>query len=171
MNSHFETINTMKLIRTRPSLRQTLERWIAAAHHQAVVSRLRRFRERLEVDMAPERWTALEVPTVVILADACNALALTEEERATILGSDGERALAEILESRPVPSPYARLNERQTQALGHVRQYGSITNGELQELCPEVSSETLRLDLADLVDRRLLLKNGRNKGTRYGPAK
>jgi hypothetical protein len=168
--SHFETINTMRLVRTRPSLRQTLERWIAAAHHRAVVARLRRFREKLESDMAPERWTVLEAPTVVILADACNALALTEEERATILGPDGERALAGILESRPVPSLYVQLNERQTKALGHVRRYGSITNGEFQVLCPEVSSETLRGDLADLVSRRLLVKNGRNKGTRYEPA-
>jgi hypothetical protein len=169
--SHFETINTIKLVRTRPSLRQTIERWIAAAHHQAVVSRLRRFRERLEVDMAPERWMVLEAPTVVILADACNALALTEEERATILGPDGERALAEFLETRPVPSPYAQLNERQTKALGHVRRHGSITNGEYQELCPDVSSETLRLDLSEMASRRLLVKNGRNKGTRYEAAK
>jgi hypothetical protein len=148
--SHFETINTIKLVRTRPSLRQTIERWIAAAHHQAVVSRLRRFRERLEVDMAPERWMVLEAPTVVILADACNALALTEEERATILGPDGER---------------------QIKALGHVRRHGSITNGEYQELCPDVSSETLRLDLSEMASRRLLVKNGRNKGTRYEAAK
>jgi hypothetical protein len=165
--SLLDGFSTIRLVKTAPSLRERLERAIAATHHKAVVGRLRRFRERLESDMAPERWMVLEAPTVVIFADACNALALTEEERATILGPDGERALAEILESRPVPSPYARLNERQTKALGHVRRYGSITNREYQELCPDVSSETLRLDLADLVSRRLLVKNGANKGTSY----
>jgi len=48
-----------------------------------------------------------------------------------------------------------------------VRENGSITNREYRLLCPDVSPETLRLDLSDLVDRGLLLKIGAKKGTYY----
>ena len=59
------------------------------------------------------------------------------------------------------------MNERQTQALAYVREYGSISNREYQRLCPDVTTETLRLDLKDLVDRDILLKIGSKKGTHY----
>ena len=165
--SLFETINTMKLVRAGPSVGERLERWVAARHHAAIVTRLRRFRERLEHDMAPEPWTALEAPMPLIVADLCDALRLTEEERAEVLGHTGALALAEILETRPIPRSHALLNVRQARALAHVREHGRITNREYQALCPDVSTETLRLDLADLVARGLLTKNGRKKGTTY----
>jgi ATP-dependent DNA helicase RecG len=44
---------------------------------------------------------------------------------------------------------------------------GQHTNREYRQLCPDVSPETLRLDLADLVDRGVLLKIGSKKGTYY----
>ncbi|MEM7336301.1 MAG: ATP-binding protein [Chloroflexota bacterium] len=59
------------------------------------------------------------------------------------------------------------MNERQTRALNYVRENGSITNREYQKLCNNVSAETLRLDLADLVERSILLKIGSKKGTHY----
>lgn len=59
------------------------------------------------------------------------------------------------------------MNERQARALSFVRENGSITNRDYQQLCPDVSSETLRLDLVDLVERGLLLKIGSKKGTHY----
>jgi ATP-dependent DNA helicase RecG len=59
------------------------------------------------------------------------------------------------------------MNERQARALTYVRSNGSITNREYQRLCPDVSSETLRLDLVDLVERGSLLKIGSKKGTYY----
>lgn len=69
---------------------------------------------------------------------------------------------------RVAATPSARnMNERQTQALAYVREYGSITNREYQRLCPDVTAETLRLDLKDLVDRDILLKIGSKKGTHY----
>lgn len=69
---------------------------------------------------------------------------------------------------RATALPSARnMNERQTRALTYVREYGSITNREYQRLCPEVTTETLRLDLKDLVDRDILLKIGSKKGTHY----
>ncbi|MCP5097502.1 MAG: transcriptional regulator [Chloroflexi bacterium] len=59
------------------------------------------------------------------------------------------------------------MNERQTRALTYVRENGSITNREYQKLCSNVSAETLRLDLVDLVNRSVLLKIGSKKGTYY----
>jgi ATP-dependent DNA helicase RecG len=59
------------------------------------------------------------------------------------------------------------MNERQARALTYVKENGSITNREYQKLCPDVTSETLRLDLVDLVDRGSLLKIGSKKGTHY----
>lgn len=69
---------------------------------------------------------------------------------------------------RPAAPRWTRnMNERQTRALAYVREHGSITNREYRRLCPEVSSETLRLDLVDLVEKDLLLKIGSKKGTHY----
>ena len=59
------------------------------------------------------------------------------------------------------------MNERQARALTYIRERGSITNREYRDLCPDVSPETLRIDLADLVDRGVLLKIGAKKGTYY----
>ncbi len=59
------------------------------------------------------------------------------------------------------------LNERQEKALAYLLEKGRITNREYQELCPEVSSETIRRDLADLVNKNVLLKIGRKRATYY----
>lgn len=67
----------------------------------------------------------------------------------------------------PAPKWTRSMNERQTRALTYVREHGSITNREYQKLCPDVSAETLRLDLVDLVNRNVLLKIGSKKGTHY----
>jgi len=59
------------------------------------------------------------------------------------------------------------LNERQELALGYLGEKGRITNREYQELVPEVSAETIRRDLADLVRKGLLLKIGEKRATYY----
>jgi ATP-dependent DNA helicase RecG len=59
------------------------------------------------------------------------------------------------------------LNERQEKALVYLADRGRITNREFQELCPEVSAETIRRDLADLVRKNLLLKIGEKRATYY----
>ncbi len=70
------------------------------------------------------------------------------------------------------PSPTARwramgLNPRQIDALAFVERDGRITNRDFQELAADVSPETLRRDLSDLVDRGILLKIGERKATYY----
>jgi ATP-dependent DNA helicase RecG len=59
------------------------------------------------------------------------------------------------------------LNERQEVALDYLADRGRITNRDFQELCPDVSAETIRRDLADLVGRDLLLKIGEKRATYY----
>ena len=59
------------------------------------------------------------------------------------------------------------MNERQMKALEYIQQNGSITNSDYRALCSHVGPESLRLDLADLVNRGLLLKIGDKRGTRY----
>jgi len=69
---------------------------------------------------------------------------------------------------RPPVAQWQRvMNERQTKALEYLQRNGRITSREYHRLCPDVSAETLRLDLVDLVERGVLLKIGDKKGTYY----
>jgi ATP-dependent DNA helicase RecG len=59
------------------------------------------------------------------------------------------------------------LNERQTAALNILHKAGRVGNRDLKELYPDVSEETIRRDLADLVDAGLVIKMGDRRGTYY----
>lgn len=161
-----EGFDRMQLVKIGPSLRERLERRVAAAGHAKVVACLRRFREELERDTEPESWTVLEVPMVLVLSDVCQALELTDEEQSTVLGQEGLMALRYETAIRPMLLADV-LNDRQVAVLTCVRKHGEITLSAYRAICPHWSDETLRLDLADLVERGLLIKNGRKKGTRY----
>jgi ATP-dependent DNA helicase RecG len=75
--------------------------------------------------------------------------------------------LSNVRERRAAPAWERAMNERQVRALTYIREHGSITNREYQQLCPDVSPETLRIDLADLVNRSVLMRIGAKKGTYY----
>jgi ATP-dependent DNA helicase RecG len=76
--------------------------------------------------------------------------------------------LQNVVERASVQAPWeGSMNERQLRALQYIQAQSRITNREYRELCPHVSAETLRLDLADLVDRGVLLKVGDKRGTYY----
>lgn len=160
-------LSGMKVVKVGPSLRERLERWVAGVHHVTVVGHLQRFREELEREMEPEPWTHLEAPMVLLLSDVCDALALSADERSIILGQQGERALAEVLETRVTPRSHGSPRERQAKALAHVQEHGKINMSAYRQLCPGLSDETLRLDLVNLVRRGLLVKNGAKRGTHY----
>lgn len=64
----------------------------------------------------------------------------------------------------PVGDP---LNERQQRAIEYIRAHGRITNSDFQALVPDVSAETIRRDLADLVERNVLLRIGEKRATYY----
>lgn len=59
------------------------------------------------------------------------------------------------------------LNPRQQMVLAQLSKNKRISSHEYQALCPEVHSETLRRDLADLVTRGILIKVGDKKATYY----
>ena len=67
----------------------------------------------------------------------------------------------------PVPNVGSSLNERQLRAMQYVKQHGSISNREYQQVCQGNSAETLRRDLVNLVKRNLLMRVGLKKGTHY----
>ena len=56
------------------------------------------------------------------------------------------------------------LNERQKKAVGYLREKGKITNREYQKLCAGVNRETLRKDLNDLINRKIIIRKGEKKG-------
>lgn len=82
-----------------------------------------------------------------------------------ILRSSGE----ELVSAHPQQQRWhhAFLNERQESALAFVQEHGRITNSDLQALTPDVHPETIRRDLADLVDKNLLIRIGSKRATYY----
>lgn len=78
-------------------------------------------------------------------------------------------ASADIVSTAPQAQQWGHsfLNERQEAALAHIRQHGRITNGDLADLYPDVHAETIRRDLADLVERNMLLRIGTKRATYY----
>jgi ATP-dependent DNA helicase RecG len=84
--------------------------------------------------------------------------------RVTLVGH-GEALISEEADARRWR--HLGLNERQEKALAYLVEKGRITNSEFQELCPDVSAETIRRDLADLVRRNLLLRIGDKRATYY----
>jgi len=75
--------------------------------------------------------------------------------------------LSNVRDRAPLPAWTRTMNERQARALTYVQEHGRITSREYHDLCPDVSPETLRLDMVDLVERGILLKIGAKKGTYY----
>jgi ATP-dependent DNA helicase RecG len=74
-----------------------------------------------------------------------------------------------LVSAQPAQQPWQHvfLNERQERAMALVQQQGRITNSEYQALVPEVSPETIRRDLADLVNKNMLLRIGEKRATYY----
>lgn len=79
------------------------------------------------------------------------------------------RSIAQATQSGIDTSEWLRagLNDRQIAGLLWLAQHRRITNREYRELAPDISDETVRRDLADLVERGLLLRIGDRRGTYY----
>ncbi|MCG2766828.1 MAG: helix-turn-helix domain-containing protein [Anaerolineae bacterium] len=75
----------------------------------------------------------------------------------------------QFLATPDVPGGWAHmgLNDRQKMVLVYLTEHQRITNRECQELCPDVSAETIRRDLADLVHKGVLLRIGQKRATYY----
>lgn len=61
------------------------------------------------------------------------------------------------------------LTARQSQALGHILERGRTTIAELELLFPEVALRTLQRDLRVLVEKGLILREGRTSRLEYVP--
>lgn len=74
----------------------------------------------------------------------------------------------DLVSAEPAPRwPNRRLDPRQERALAYLAEHGAITNREFRELIPDISDETVRRLLADLVDQGLIIKVGERKATYY----
>ncbi len=58
------------------------------------------------------------------------------------------------------------LNERQKKALEYLEKHGKITNREYREI-NDVSRQTAKRDLSDLVEKEILKQKGEGRGTYY----
>lgn len=70
------------------------------------------------------------------------------------------------ISEKPAATP---LNTRQEAALAHLKEpdVSRITNKKLQSMFPSVHAETIRRDLADLVNKGMLTKMGQKRGSYY----
>ncbi len=59
------------------------------------------------------------------------------------------------------------LSERQIILVQHIERFGEIGMGNVRDLIPDVSEDTILRDLRDLVTKNLLHKKGSTKGTKY----
>jgi ATP-dependent DNA helicase RecG len=64
------------------------------------------------------------------------------------------------------PAPAAQ-HQRVEKMLGYLKDNGRITSRDYQELCPDVSPESLRRDFVDMVERGAILRVGDKRGTYY----
>lgn len=59
------------------------------------------------------------------------------------------------------------LTARQIKLVEFIERHGEISMGDVRELLPDVSEDTILRDLRDLVGKNLLIKKGSTKGTKY----
>lgn len=59
------------------------------------------------------------------------------------------------------------LSERQIKLVEYIERHGEISMGNVRDLLPDVSDDTILRDLRDLVQKKLLFKKGQTKGSKY----
>lgn len=84
---------------------------------------------------------------------------LKEEQGGFVVTIYKDRFSSEVIETKG-------LNERQIQAINHMKTKGFITNHEYTELL-HVTDRTALRDLQDMLQKKLIRKEGQKKGTRY----
>jgi ATP-dependent DNA helicase RecG len=112
--------------------------------------------------------------TVVLPANpAVNQPSSTPSPSATVAApSSGEEPLFQITgANRDEYFALLRggLSERQAKGLLYAREKGRLTNKDYRSVNPDITDETARLDLVDLVDKGFLIKFGDRKGAAYLP--
>jgi ATP-dependent DNA helicase RecG len=75
---------------------------------------------------------------------------------------------AKVFSPEPADSfPMPAQNQRVEKMLEFLKTNGHITNREYQELCPDISPESLRRDFVDMVERGVIMRIGDKRGTYY----
>ena len=82
------------------------------------------------------------------------------EGLATQLGEVRQRGEQAI--QRDILAKEYGLSDRQSKALGHVLEHGSLTIQDYQRLCPDVNRRTLQRDLKGMLECGLLIDSGRS---------
>lgn len=59
------------------------------------------------------------------------------------------------------------LNERQIRVMDYLKFHSSISTSEYSKIIPDVTKMTLRRDLTDLIDKKLIKAVGNKKGRYY----
>lgn len=59
------------------------------------------------------------------------------------------------------------LSDRQIRLVEYLERHGTLSMGEGRDLLSDVSEDTILRDLRDLVEKKLILKKGSTKGTKY----
>jgi ATP-dependent DNA helicase RecG len=58
-------------------------------------------------------------------------------------------------------------NQRIEKMMAFIKVRGQITSREYQELCPGITTESLRRDFTEMVEQGLILRVGDKRGTYY----
>lgn len=97
--------------------------------------------------------------------------AMKENNQAPPQFAEGEASFEVTLYRRPpepgAPPAASAQATRIEKLLAYARRAGRISSRDYQELCPDVSAESLRRDFVDLVERGILLRVGDKRGTHY----
>ncbi len=62
------------------------------------------------------------------------------------------------------------LNERQKKVVEYLKEHKKVANKDFQKLCPDVTRETLRKDLKDLINKNIITRKGTKRGVYYALA-
>ena len=77
------------------------------------------------------------------------------------------RGRGEMAIRRDVLTKEHGLSDRQTKALGHILEHGSLTIQEFEGLCPDINRRTLQRELKAMIDRGLIVTEGETHQLRY----
>jgi predicted HTH transcriptional regulator len=112
------------------------------------LTRIERVRGFLEAATLSEDW----------VREMGNRALVLEAHHTTHI--EGTRLTLEQAIRRDILTKEYSLSERQTKALGHILEHGSLTIQDFERLCPEVNRRSLQRDLKAMVDKRLLISEG-----------
>jgi len=85
----------VEIVRVGPSLGERITK-----RRQVETRTLRRLRQALEHGTEGEPWAAVELPAGLLLADVCDALGLSDDQRRDVLGDAGAAFVEGIQETR-----------------------------------------------------------------------